>query len=112
MSDLAEDYQICITTVNSLENAKIIAKKILEEKLVACVNITQPVLSMYHWDNKIVEEQEYILMMKTLSVKIGALKHLLVEIHPYETPEFVCLTINDATEDYLNWIRTSIQDSI
>ncbi len=104
-------FKLCLTTINDEKKAKEIAKQLLQEKLVACVNISSSILSMYHWNDELVEEKEYLMMMKTLSDKTNQLQQFLLTIHPYDVPEFICLAVNDGNEHYLNWIKTSLQST-
>jgi len=102
------DYKLCITTVDSQSTARELAKKTLQQKLVACVNIIDQMNSMYHWQGKIVEEKEFLLLMKTSSRKIEALQDTLLQLHPYDVPEFIVLNIENGSSNYLNWIESSI----
>ena len=78
-----------MTTTDSQATAQALAKNLLKQKLVACVNIINQMNSMYHWQGKIVEEQEFLLLMKTSSQKIVELQDTLIKLHPYDVPEFI-----------------------
>ena len=45
--------------------ARSLVDQLLEERLVACVNMLGPVVSRYHWEGKIDEGREMVLLMKT-----------------------------------------------
>jgi len=100
--------EIVITSVNDNDVAKDIAKKLLEKKLVACVNISSSVTSMYEWRGEQVEEKEYVLLMKTLAEKVEALEKYVLHLHPYDTPEFVVLKSRYVNQAYFDWVTTSI----
>ncbi len=104
------NYYLCLSTVDEKSNAIKMAKILLQQKLVACVNISAKHQSLYHWQGKIVEDSEYLLQMKTSSQKIEALKSTIKDIHPYENPELIVLDIIDGSLEYLNWISQSLQD--
>lgn len=97
-------YYIFIVTVNKLDDGKKIAKILIENKLAACVNIIQNVISIYQWKGKIEEDSEYILLIKTTEEKSDLLIQKIQEIHSYETPEIIAFKIEKGSEKYLNWI--------
>ncbi|MCW9000975.1 MAG: divalent-cation tolerance protein CutA [Kangiellaceae bacterium] len=99
---------MCLTTVDDESTARQIAKSLLQQKLVACVNISARSLSLYHWQGEIAEDHEFLLQMKTNAQKIGDLEHKLRDLHPYEVPEFIVLDIVDGATDYLSWINSSL----
>ncbi|TFF99886.1 MAG: divalent-cation tolerance protein CutA [Promethearchaeota archaeon] len=97
-------YYLFIVTVNKLEEGKKIAKILIENKVAACVNIIQNVISIYEWKGKIEEDSEYILLIKTTEEKSDLLIQKIQEIHSYETPECIGLRIEKGSKKYLNWI--------
>ena len=97
-------YYLFIVTVNRLDDGKKIAKILIENKLAACVNIIQNVISIYEWKGKMEEDSEYILWIKTTEEKSDLLIQKIQEIHSYETPECIGFRIEKGSENYLNWI--------
>jgi len=93
------------TTTSSLEEAKKIAHNLVESKLAACVNITPKVVSVYEWQDKINEEEECILLIKTRKELFDAVKERILSIHSYELPEIIMLSIKDGHNEYLEWIE-------
>ncbi len=108
MEAKAPQYFLCLTTLDSETAARQLARDLLQQKLVACVNISSRVNSLYHWQGKIVEDTEFLLTMKTNRQSLAGLKSKIVALHPYETPEFIVLEIVDGTSDYLTWIDNSL----
>lgn len=98
-------YILVLCTINSLDSAKQISRKLVEEKLVSCVNIVPNMTSIYSWNNEIVEDSEFLLLMKTKEDLFSELKQRIVQLHEYEVPEIVCFDIKDGLESYLNWIK-------
>jgi len=94
---------IVLSTFPSEEVAKKVAQGLLERKLCACVNIMK-VSSMYSWKGKIENEQEFLCIFKTTSVKLRQLKEEIGKIHPYEVPEIVELEMKSASSNYLSWL--------
>jgi len=97
-------YYLFIVTINRLDDGKKIAKILVENKLAACVNIIQNVISIYEWKGKMEEDSEYILLIKTTEEKSDLLIQKIQEIHSYETPECIGLRIEKGSKNYLNWI--------
>ena len=104
----SSEFKLCLTTVGDESTARQIAKSLLQQKLVACVNISAKSLSLYHWQGDIAEDHEFLLQMKTNAQKIQDLEHKLKGLHPYEVPEFIVLDIVDGATDYLSWINSSL----
>ena len=95
---------IVYTTTNNLQEGKKIAHFLVKEKLVACVNIIPNVKSIYNWKNKIEEENEYVLIAKTVDKNIKKTILRIKEIHSYKLPDIVVLPIVDGLKEYLEYI--------
>ena len=92
------------TTLPSKEKALEMAKKLVSGKLAACVNIAS-VLSVYEWEDKIQEDSEHKLFIKTFEKNWPELKKSIQNNHPYSVPEISMLLIEDMHEDYLSWMK-------
>lgn len=108
----SSNYQICLTSVDNQELAEKIAKNLLQQKLVACVNIINNVSSMYHWQGKIVTDTEWLLVMKTDKLHANCLRSAILDVHNYDVPEFLTLNIENGNPDYLNWITQNLSKKI
>ncbi len=93
-----------LVTVGNIDEAKEIARTLVESKLAACVNIIQNITSIYEWDGKIEIDNEYLLFIKTSEEKSDFLINKIHEIHSYENPECVGFKIEKGSKAYLNWI--------
>ncbi len=100
--------QIVLTTVGSLEAAEQLAGTLVERRLAACVNIIGPIRSVYRWKNKIEREQEYLLLIKTSAERAADLATAFAELHPYEVPEHVELSIEGGSDRYLGWLDAQV----
>lgn len=87
-----------------------LAKIIVEERLAACVNISQ-VRSTFLWKGKVDEEAEDLLIIKTEGLLVEKLAAKVREVHPYDLPEIVVLPIVGGDEEYLEWISESVRES-
>jgi periplasmic divalent cation tolerance protein len=96
------------TTVASLQEARDLAGRILEKRLAACVQIL-PCVSMYHWQGKVEDDTEQLCLMKTRQELFAQLRAELEEVHPYEVPEIIVLSITDASPAYLAWLDSELE---
>ncbi len=96
-------YSDIYITAQDLEEAKRIARAIVEEKLGACANI-YPITSIYRWHGEIEEEGEYALLVKTKTAHVDKVASRVRELHSYETPCIVSFKIDAGDQPYLSWI--------
>ena len=103
-----EDPLIVTTTFAKSEDAEIMAKIVLESRLAACVQISGPVKSFYWWQGEIETAEEYAMTMKSSLAVYDELECLVLENHPYDTPEIVACKITQASNDYLAWMEKEL----
>ncbi len=99
---------IVLTTTPDIEEAERLARKIIAEKLAACVQILPQIKSFYFWEGKIQIDSEHLLLIKTLPEKFAALEKFIQTNHSYETPEIVALSAEKVSENYLEWMKKSL----
>jgi periplasmic divalent cation tolerance protein len=102
------DKRIVLTTAGSEEEANKIARHLVERRAAACVNIVPQITSIYRWKNNVEEAREWLLIVKTTAAAFEAVRDAIAELHSYEVPECVCLTIEDGSPSYLEWIAQSV----
>ena len=102
------DIRIVLTTAGSQSEARRIAEVLVERKLAACVNIISRVQSIYRWEGKTQETEEWLLVIKSMKDSFSKLKDAIKELHPYELPECLSLTVEEGSEEYLNWVKDSM----
>lgn len=93
---------IVLTTFADEASAKQFAKKLLADKLAACVQL-QPITSLYHWQDECVEEPEVRMVIKTKTALIPQLSQFFQHNHPYDIPQFIEIKATSVAENYLNW---------
>jgi len=103
------DKRIVLSTAGSEEEARKIARHLVEQKLAACVNIIPRVESIYRWQQRVESSAECLLLIKTTSAKFPAVRDAIQKLHSYELPECVALNIEDGSADYLDWIEKSVK---
>lgn len=102
-----DDYIIVLTSCNSTEIASLIAEALIGNKLAACVNIVNGVESVYQWQGKIEHDKEILLLIKTRKALFPQLEHTIQELHDYELPEIIAVSIEAGEQHYLNWIKSA-----
>ena len=103
---MSEAIVVMVTCGSSAEAEKI-ANCLLEERLVACVNIAGRIRSLFHWKGAVARESESLLLMKTRAECFEKLSRRVKEEHSYEVPEIIAMPIMVGNPDYLDWIRES-----
>ena len=99
---------VVLTTTGPEFDARAFARELVEQKLVACVNIVDRIHSVYRWEGRVTEDGEQLLIMKTVAERIAALKDAVFARHPYEVPEFVVLSIDRIEGPYRDWLVESV----
>ena len=93
-------------TFPSEEEARRIARTLVEERLAACANILGPCHSIYRWQGAIEEAAEVAALFKTREGRSGALIARLAELHSYDVPAAVAWPIADALDSYAGWVES------
>ncbi len=103
------DKRIVLSTAGSEEEARKIARHLVDHQLAACVNIIPQVQSIYRWQGKVEESREWLLSIKTTTAKFTQVREAIDELHSYDLPECIALSIDDGSAAYLDWIEQSIR---
>ena len=103
------DKVVVLVMGSDSEECRKIARALIEKKLAACVNVTNPVLSIYRWEGKIVDEQECMMIIKTSRCLFEELQSEICRLHSYTTPEIVCLPIVEGLANYLHWLGENLK---
>lgn len=98
-------YIVVLITASDEEEAAKIAQILVEEKLVACVNIVPGLRSIYTWQGEIEDETESLMLCKTRRDLFDSLQNRVKELHSYTVPEIIGLPVIAGSNDYLGWIR-------
>ena len=92
-------------TFGDRQNAYDIASDLVERRLVSCANIFPPIESIYHWEDKVEQENEVVVIMKTRAELFENAKEFIVEHHSYECPCVVALPIERGHSPFMDWIE-------
>ncbi len=96
---------IVLTTTPNAEEAEDLARKIIEEKLAACVQVLPEMKSLYFWENEVQNDSENLLLIKTLAEKFAELERFIQAHHSYDVPEIVALESSEVSGKYFNWMK-------
>ena len=98
------DALVVMTTVASEDEAVRLVRALLDRRIIACGTLLPGARSLYRWQGKTADEREVVLMLKTRSGCLDALKVAFGELHPYKVPEMLALPVESGNEKYLEWI--------
>src|ERR1700736_3344167 len=98
------DKRIVLCTAGSEDEARKIARHLVEQRLAACVNIVPRVESIYRWQGKVESSGEWLLLIKTTAERFPSVLAAIRALHSYELPECVAIGIEDGSAGYLEWI--------
>lgn len=99
-----EEVAVVYMTFKDREQALQIGRKLVEERLVACVNILSRMTSLYWWEDQIQEDTEVAAVAKTKQSLVGAVVERVRQLHSYECPCVVSWTIDAGSEAFLEWV--------
>ncbi len=102
-------YVVIFITAGSGKEAKRIARRLVDERLVACANVLGEVDSIFWWKGKQDRAKERLLIAKTERSRLDEIVELVNRIHSYELPEIIALPIVGASQGYLDWIKESVK---
>ncbi len=82
-----------------------LAAALLDERLVACVQVTAPVVSHFDWNGERQRASERLLIMKTTATVLESLRMRLTELHPYDVPEILEFEAASGLGAYTAWVN-------
>jgi periplasmic divalent cation tolerance protein len=97
-----------ITTTETKEQAEAIARRLVEDKLAACVQIAGGIESIYSWKGKIERSREYLCLIKTREDLFNRVAEVIKTLHSYEVPEIIAVPIINSSSEYLAWLTDTL----
>jgi periplasmic divalent cation tolerance protein len=91
------------------QTARHLARQLVEDHLAACVQIVDPIRSVYRWQGAVQEEAEALLLVKSSQDLVPRIGELLRREHPYQLPELAAVPIVDGSPAYLSWLRQCLE---
>ena len=99
---------IVLTTTPSAEDGENLARKILEARLAACVQVLPPMKSFYFWEGAVQADSEHLLLIKTLAENYKKLEAFIKSNHSYEVPEIAAIKAEAVSDDYFRWLKETV----
>ncbi|MCS7010200.1 MAG: divalent-cation tolerance protein CutA [Anaerolineales bacterium] len=106
---MENEFLVLLITAPNDESGREIARALVEKRLAACVNLLPGVTSMYHWEGKLQEDSEVLLICKTHRSRLAALEEEVKSLHPYQVPEIIALPVVAGLQTYLTWVGEIVQ---
>ncbi len=97
---------VVVSTFPSPEKAAEVGRALVEQRLAACVNLVPAIRSIYRWQGAIADETETLAVIKTTRERVAAMTARLVELHPYDVPEAIEVSVSGGHAPYLAWVAT------
>jgi periplasmic divalent cation tolerance protein len=101
---------LVVTNLPDRESAEELATLLIDRRLAACVNILGPCTSVYRWQGEIQRDEEYRLLIKTVSARYADLESAIRASHPYELPEIIAVPIAHGLPAYLQWVESETRE--
>lgn len=101
---MSEQARMVYVTAPGHDVAVALAEAVVGERLAACANILGPITSVYWWDGKLNRDGEVAMILKTTASHIPALTARIRQLHPYECPCIVAISLDGGNPDFLAWI--------
>jgi periplasmic divalent cation tolerance protein len=95
---------LVMTSLPHKDTAKVLAKRLIDAHLAACVQIQTGVQSIYRWEGRVCQEQEVVLVAKTTTEQWSAISAFIKQNHPYDVPEIIAQPITHSDTDYARWV--------
>jgi len=102
-------FVLVLVSAPDLKSARALARAALKSRLAACVNLLPGIESHYWWQGKLESSREVLLLLKSTRPKLVALQQLILAKHPYDTPEFLALSLDAGSKRYLDWLAASVK---
>lgn len=99
---------VVFVTAKDKQEAQKIARRLVEDKLIACANIVDGVKSVFWWQGKTDEADETLLIMKSEKRFFKKIAAAVKALHSYDLPEVIALPIVEGSADYLKWMKESL----
>ena len=101
---MIKDVRVVLVSIPH-DEARKMARLLVENRLAACVNIVPKIDSYFWWDNAVQTEEEALLIIKTTAARFEKLCSFVEEHHPYDLPEIIALPLIDGFSEYIDWVH-------
>ena len=101
------EFVVVLVTVGSRVDGESMARQLVGEGLAACVTLVGPVRSIYVWEGKVAEDDEWLLVIKSRGALVKALEGRVRALHSYDVPEVIALPVTAGSQPYLAWLKAA-----
>jgi len=106
--ETASDAVVVLLSGPKGEDLRALGRTLVEERLAACVSVLPGARSLYRWEGEVCEQEEALAILKTTRGRLPAVEERVLELHPYEVPEFLALEVTRGSAAYLEWMGRSV----
>lgn len=104
-----QDLLLVYITTATLEEAKLLANDLVQNRLAACANIVPAVHSVFHWQGRLEQKEESLLLLKTNKATFAKLSARVQSLHSYELPCIVALPLSEALPQFAAWVSDELR---
>ena len=98
---------VALVTCPSPAVARRLARRLVDERVAACVNVVLGVESTFRWQGKVERCREALLLIKTTAARFKELRRAVLRLHPYDVPEIIALPVVAGHPPYLRWVAAN-----
>ncbi len=109
MPDL--DAVVVLTTLATSQSAVTLVRALLERRLIACGTLVPGARSLYRWEDRVADESEVVVLLKTRKQRVAEIEQAFAELHPYTLPELLVIGVDRGLDRYLAWIAAETTDA-
>jgi periplasmic divalent cation tolerance protein len=95
---------IVVTSVGTEDQALDVAHALIRNRQAACVNIIPNVHSIYRWKGHVCEDDERLLIIKSVAREFEGIKETIQKVNTYELPEVLAYRVDHASGPFVDWI--------
>jgi periplasmic divalent cation tolerance protein len=106
---MANGQRLIYMTAGTADEARMIGEALVAEKLAACVNLIEGMMSIYRWQGNIQRDTETVMIAKTTEDRVAALTERVKALHSYDCPCVMSIAIDGGNPEFMNWINGQIK---
>jgi periplasmic divalent cation tolerance protein len=109
VAEAEPEHIVVLVTAGGEQEARTIARELLDAKLAACVNVIDDISSFFFWQGKQEMEHESLLVIKSKGRLLTQIIETVKKAHSYKVPEVIALPVTGGNRDYLDWIDSEVR---
>lgn len=104
-------FLIVLTTVGTEEQANLLADELVVRRHAACVHMIRIGRTVYRWQGRILDDNEYLLIAKTTDEEYPLVEATIQELNTYEVPEILAFEVKHGDPKFFEWITGNLDKS-